>query len=249
MCGRFTLTLPDYGTLARTLGVEVDPELAALYRPRYNVAPTDVHVVLRAKGGRREVVLARWGLVSSWAPDRSGAAKQINARSETAAQKPAFRDAFERRRCVVPADGFFEWAGPKGKRRPIWYHPAEGGLLRLAGLYESWRDPATGERERTFTILTTDANALVAPVHDRMPAVLLPADVDAWLGGPPGTEAEGAEAARSLLRPAPPELLVATPVSPRVNAVGNDDPGCLAPEAPPAGETLSLFGDDRGARR
>ncbi len=237
MCGRFTLTLPDYDTLARALGVVVDPELAARYRPRYNVAPTNVHLVVRDGDAGRQVVSARWGLVNAWAKDRSAGLKQINARSETAAEKPAFRSAFATRRCVVPADGFLEWDGPKGARRPVWFHAADGGLVRLAGLYESFDDPTTGERERTFTILTTPPNDLVAPVHDRMPAVLLPADVSAWLAG-----STDVATARALLRPARAGLLVATAVSPRVNAVGNDDPGCLAPADPPRGETLPLFG-------
>jgi putative SOS response-associated peptidase YedK len=236
MCGRYTLTTPDYDTLARALGVVVDPELAALYRPRYNVAPTTLCLVVRDATGGREIVRARWGLVNSWSKDRSVGAKQINARSETAADKPAFRAAFAKRRCVVPADGFYEWQGPKGARQPVWFHAPGGDLLAFAGLYESFDDPSTGERERTFTILTTGPNARVAPVHDRMPAVLAPADVEAWLA--PGTEAA---AARALLRPAPDGLLVATLVSSRVSSVGNDDPGCLAPPEPPRGQTLSLF--------
>ncbi len=239
MCGRYTLTYPDYETLARALGVDVDPELAALYRPRYNVAPTDTSFVLRVKDGRREIVPARWGLVNSWAKDRSSAAKQINARSETAPKRPAFRDAFERRRCVVPADGFFEWTGAKGQRRPIWYHRPGGELLTLAGLYESWRDPATGVLERTFTILTTAANALVAPVHDRMPAVLVGDEVNAWLGAGQGAAID----AHALLHPAPETLLVATPVSKRANTVEHDDPACLAEaeaEAEPEAEAVAV---------
>jgi putative SOS response-associated peptidase YedK len=236
MCGRYTLTTPDYDTLARALGVVVDPELAALYRPRYNVAPTTVCLVVRERDGGREIVRARWGLVNSWAKDRSAGPKQINARSETAPDKPAFRAAFAKRRCVVPADGFYEWQGAKGARQPIRYHAPDGGLLAFAGLYESWDDPSTGERERTFTILTTAANELVAPVHDRMPAVLAPGDVPAWLAAD-----TDAARARALLGPAPAGVLVATPASPRVNAVGNDDPGCLAPPEPPRGVTLSLF--------
>lgn len=240
MCARFTLTLPDYDALARALGVAIDPELAAFYRPRYNVAPTQVHLVVRADDGTREVVRARWGLVTRWA--RSAGPKLINARSETAPVKPAFREAFARRRCIVPTDGFYEWSGAKGERQPIWLHPADGGLLCLAGLYESAVEPTTGVCEHTFTILTTEPNALVASIHDRMPAVLLPEDVDAWLGIPTTTSAANDEAARACLRPAPMGLLVATAVSSRVNAVRNDDPSCLAPAGPQLGETLSLFG-------
>lgn len=240
MCARFTLTLPDYDALARALGVDVDLAIAAFYRPRYNVAPTQVHLLLRAEHGKREVVRARWGLVNRWA--RAAGPKLINARSETAAVKPAFREAFARRRCVVPTDGFYEWTGEKGERQPIWLHPADGGLLRLAGLYESATEPATGVCEHTFTILTTESNALVAPIHDRMPAVLLPEDVDAWLDLPTAPSAANDEAARACLRPAPRSLLVATAVSSRVSSVRSDDPSCLAPAGPRLGETLPLFG-------
>lgn len=225
MCGRFTLTETDFDALAEALGVATAPDSeawaarAAQYRPRYNVAPTNEHWVLRVKEGERELVPATWGLVNSWAKDTSGAFRQINARSETAKTRPAFRDAFERRRCVVPADGFFEWVGPKSARKPLWFHAPDGGLLRLAGLYESWRDPKTDAWRRTFTILTTAANDVVAVAHDRMPVILAANDVGPWLHG--GSEA--------LLHPAPSDWIVATPVSPRVNSVKNDDPECLEP--------------------
>jgi putative SOS response-associated peptidase YedK len=230
MCGRFTLTLPDYAALARALGVALEPTYAGLYRPRYNVAPTDTHWILRARDGGRELVAARWGLVNSWSRDMSSGPRQINARSESARTKPAFREAFQRRRCVVPADGFFEWSGTKGHRRPLWYHSEARELLHLAGLYESWRNPDTGEWQRTFTILTTPANDLVAPVHDRMPAVLLASDVDRWLASEEG-EGVSAREAQGLLRPAPAGLLVSSAASSRVNSVKNDDEGCLAPDA------------------
>ncbi len=233
MCGRFTLSLPTYSDLANLLGATPDPAIEALYRPRYNVAPTNVHLVLRAHEGHRELVPARWGLINHWAKDASSAARQINARSETARQRPAFRDALERRRCVVPADGFYEWTGPKGARRPLWFHAPSGGLLHLAGLYESWRNPETGEPVRTFTILTTAANDLIAPMHDRMPAILSADDVDAWLAVPDGVakedgeEAVSAEEASALLRPAANDALVPRPVSTRVNAVTYDGPDLL----------------------
>ncbi len=250
MCGRFTLIVPDFETLARALGVDHAPddqswaERAAAYRPRFNVAPTDPHWIVRIKEERRELVPARWGLVNSWSKDPSGAFKQINARAETARTRPAFREAFEKRRCVVPADGFFEWVGPKTGRRPIWFHapPArEGeppGLLLLAGLYESWRDPGRDAWMRTFTILTTAANDVVAVAHDRMPAMLAPEEVGEWL--------HGADA--SLLRPAPHDALVPTFVSPRVNSVKNDDAACLEEVAAPAPEAPSLTGKRTAAR-
>ena len=244
MCGRFTLTETDFDALAEALGVTAAPNAeewaarAALYRPRYNVAPTEQHWLVRVKEGERELVPASWGLINSWAKDASGAFRQINARSETAKSRPAFRDAFQRRRCVVPADGFFEWVGPKNARRPVWFHAADGGLLRLAGLYESWRDPKTDALRRTFTVLTTAANDVVAMAHDRMPVILAANDVGPWLHG-------GGE---ELLHPAPSEWLVATPVSPRVNSVKNDDPQCLEPVPLPIEEAGSAEqGAPRGA--
>jgi putative SOS response-associated peptidase YedK len=231
MCGRFTLTRKSMEELATALDVEARPGDAALYRPRYNIAPTDQHWILRTMQERRELLPAAWGLVNSWQGDAKSAFKQINARSETAPARPAFRDAYERRRCVVPADGFFEWTGTKQARRPIWFHPPDGGLILFAGLQESWRNPATDAWQRTFTILTTSANELVAPVHDRMPVILPPERIDEWLHIP-ATEADRkryAESLGPLLAPADERALVATEVSPRVNAVANDDPACLTP--------------------
>ena len=141
------------------------------------------------------------------------------------------REAFLSRRCVVPADGFFEWTGTKDARQPVWYHAPDDALLVFAGLYESWRNPADGEWRRTFTILTTNANEVVEPVHDRMP-VVLPRDVVAdWLHIPAdeSEQASYAKEVKALLKPAPAEMLVATEVSRRVNSVANDDEACLAP--------------------
>lgn len=273
MCARYTLTVPDFGALARLLLVPVDPELERRYRPRYNVAPGTRQLVLRAARRRaapgataapepaRTLSVASWGLIHGGAADPETAMRHVNARSEGARFKPAFRESFAERRCVVPADGFYEWTGPKGARRPIWFHPRAGGLLHLAGLYEGWRDPATGKGIWTFTILTTDSSDAVAPVHDRMPAILDPSEVDAWLGLAGAITPEEAEA---LLRPAAPGLLEARAVSRRVNAVENDDPSLLTEEPaevrPPAqvkeqdaGEdaqlALPLFGGPSGRRR
>lgn len=191
------------------------------YRPRYNIAPTDAHWIVRMRYEDREVLAAKWGLINFWMTDRKQAFKNINARAETVQSLPSFREAFMRRRCVVPADGFFEWTGPKEDRKPIWFHPSDGGLLLFAGLYDSWR-PKPFEKERTFTILTTRANALLEPVHDRMPVILEDDAVDEWLyvRQTPASLVE-------LLRPAREDLLVATAVSTRVNSVKNDDPQCL----------------------
>jgi putative SOS response-associated peptidase YedK len=163
--------------------------------------------------------------VNSWARDAKRAAQQINARAETVARMPAFREALKSRRCVVPADGFFEWVGARDARRPLWFHRPDGGLLLFAGLYESWQ-PSPDAWQRTFTIMTTSSNSLMAPVHDRMPVVLTGEDVDEWLH----PRQEDVRELQRLLRPPPDDLLLATPVSPRVNSVKNDDPECLVPQ-------------------
>ncbi len=211
------------------LDASFDEAVASQYRPRYNIAPTDQHWIVRTKRERRELLPATWGLVNSWAPDAKGAARQINARSESAPSRPAFREAFEKRRCIVPADGFFEWSGTKEARRANWYHASDGDLLLFAGLYESWRNPQADAYQRTFTILTTTANEIVEPVHDRMPVILPPERLDDWLHIPSTDPAAYAKSVRELLRPADARVLVASAVSPRVNSVANDDAACLAP--------------------
>jgi putative SOS response-associated peptidase YedK len=230
MCGRFTMTYPDAELLAAELGVPV--ESLPGYRPRFNIAPTDEHFILRIKDEVREVIPARWGLVNSWAKDRKDAARQINARAETLAARPAFRDAYARRRCVVPADGFYEWRREaNGSRVPFRFHRPDGRLVLMAGLYESWRSEP-GTWERTFTIVTTRANGVVSALHDRMPVVLGEEEADRWMfANTPRAELT------SLLAPAPEGWLLMTAVSPRVNKVENDDPSVL--EAP-AGQSMLL---------
>ena len=223
MCGRATLTVVDYPTLASALGVEAKPEHAALYRPRWNLAPTDPHwIVRKGESGERELEPAHWGLVNFWAKDTKRAAQQINARAEEVAGKPAFREAYRKRHCLVPVDGFYEWVGPAKRRQPIWFHRADSGLILLAGLWEDWKNRETGEKRRTFTVLTRDAKGLQANYHDRMP-VIVPASYQAtWLDTREGEE------------PPPwpdyvePELL-AQEVSRRANSVKNDDPSVLGP--------------------
>jgi putative SOS response-associated peptidase YedK len=208
MCGRFTLTERDLVRLAHALGAAVDPALAAAWRPRYNVAPGQEALVVRDAGGLR-LERARFGLAAGSGPLR------INARVETAAERRAFRAAWAARRCAVPADGFYEWAGARRDRRPIWFHDPAGRPLFFAALL--------GEEEGglAFSILTTAAGGPVAALHDRMPVLLPEGGLRSWLAGgdPPGAAPEGA--------------LIGTPASPRVNAVANDDPGCLAPPEPP----------------
>jgi putative SOS response-associated peptidase YedK len=208
-----TLSKRELQEIADELAAVFDPEAAAAYRPRYNVAPTDLHFVLRASEGKRRLEPARWGLPSTVA----GRPPLINARAESAPVKDAFRAAYVGGRCVVPADGFYEWkripAGGKTSRQPFWIHRADGKLLLMAGLWDAGR----------FAVLTTTPNQLVGTIHDRMPAILTEAEAASWLVDP----------SQKLLHPAADGLLEARPVSERVNSVRNDDPGCLAPPSPP----------------
>jgi putative SOS response-associated peptidase YedK len=222
MCGRFTITRRDGNALAAELGVPADSLVD--YRPRYNVAPTQPHFIVRIRYENREVIPATWGLVRSGSKHASMAAKTINARSETVETRAAFRDAFQERRCVVPADGFFEWTGPKTARQPTWFHREDSGLLLFAGLYEAWQKER-GDWQTTFTILTTTANAVLASYHDRMPVILADRDADDWMD----PRAPEPRALKRLLAPAPDDLLIATPVSPDVNNVENDSPELLKP--------------------
>jgi len=228
MCGRMTLTRREWDdvlselaealTAAGTLAAE--PGAATLYRPRYNVAPTQPHPIVRKASGRLTLGFSTWGLLAR----ARGKLPVINIRAETAPFKSGFQEAYVSRRCVVPADGFFEWQPAPGGRRPLWFHRPDDKLLLLAGLYDQ-----EGTGQPRFGILTTGPNRLMAPVHDRMPVLLSSEEAVAWL----------AEPSQKLLHPAPEALLLATPVSLRVNSVKNDDPGCLAP--PGARGQTSLF--------
>jgi putative SOS response-associated peptidase YedK len=201
----------------------------------WNRAPTQEALVVRRhpETGARHLDALRWGLVPRWAKDASGAAKMINARAETLAEKPAFRDAFARRRCLVTADGFYEWRTEGRSKQPFAIALAGGEPMALAGLWEGWRAP-DGSILRSCTIITTSANAKLAAIHHRMPVILPRADWPRWLGE---TAAEPAEL-QALLRPLPPEDVLAWPVSPRVNRVAENDAGLLARDPlamPPAG--------------
>ena len=220
MCGRYTLSRREADQLAFELGIPV--EQLADYRPRFNIAPGQRQWIVRMEYEDREALQARWGLINHWAKDRNTGYKQINARAETAHGRPAFRDAFKKRRCVVPADGFYEWTGPKTGRQPLWFHRPDGGLLLFAGLYESWQ-PEPDVWEPTYTIITTDANGTVGQVHNRMPVILPEERIDDWLH----PREEDVEKLRGFLVPAADELLISTPVSRRVNSVKNDDPELL----------------------
>lgn len=223
MCGRYSITQP-VEAIQRVFCVSERPNLP----PRYNVAPTqDVPAVRRGEDGERHLALLRWGLIPFWADDASIGSRMINARAESAAQKNAFRTAFRRRRCLIVADGFYEWQKPAtkgGRKQPYRVTLTDGGLFAFAGLWESWREPASGETVESCAILTTDANEDLAQIHERMPVILDPAGYDTWLD--PDTDPADAQA---LLSPYPAERLTAYPVPTRVNAVANDDPGVIEP--------------------
>jgi putative SOS response-associated peptidase YedK len=227
MCGRFTMTRRDRHELAAMLGIP-ESELGD-YTPRFNIAPTQPHFVLKTRYESREAMRATWGLVNSWAKDASRASMCINAKAETVEKLPSFREAFEKGRCVVPADGFYEWRGPKARREPLWIHPADGALLLFAGLFEAWQ-PQLGEWRTTFTIITTTANRTIEAIHNRMPVILDEAGAADWMNG---REPDPLSLKR-LLAPAPDDLLVLRPASPLVNCVKNEGPELL--------EDLSLFG-------
>jgi putative SOS response-associated peptidase YedK len=238
MCGRFTLTWEEWRQVADALGVQDERDVAASYRPRFNIAPTDEHFIITSEFERRKARRARWGLVNRCAKNNSRASQCINAKAETLEQRPTFSEAFQQRRCVVPADGFFEWTGPKAKRQPLWIHPRAGGLLFFAGLYESWY-PGKDRPEVTFTIVTCAANPVLVTIHDRMPVVLDESAADDWMN-PRETDPL---LLKRLLVPAPNDLLAMRPASPLVNSVKNEGPALLEfNEIAP----LDLFGSRRG---
>lgn len=248
MCGRYTLIA---NAEAIRLLFEVLPFDERLVAPRYNIAPTQPIVVVRQGPKGRELVPMRWGLIPWWAKDPKSLPLMINARAEQVAERPAFRDAFKYRRCLVPASGFYEWqARGKGPKQPFLAGPGEirpgdDSLIAFAGLWETWLG-ADGSEIDTAAIVTTDANDLLRPIHDRMPVVLEQQDFAAWLS----QKTDPAEA-QALLKPAPEALFRLTPVSRRVNSVENDDPGLLepmreAPEREP--EATSLTASERQLR-
>jgi putative SOS response-associated peptidase YedK len=214
MCGRFAFYSPTEA-VARLFGTPPGADLPA----RYNIAPTQDAPVIRARAsGGRELVALRWGLIPFWARDAKIGNRLINARAETVAAKPAFRQAFRKRRCLVLADGFYEWQKTADGKQPWFISLAGGGPCALAGLWESWRGDDAAPLE-TCSIITTRPNELMARLHDRMPAILLDAAVDRWLD-----PAADAAALTDLLAPIPDHRLAAAPVSRRVNSPANDGP-------------------------
>lgn len=223
MCGRFTLFAPG-NVLARMFGIEDAPVLA----PRYNIAPSQPVVSVRVApdGGGREFAPLRFGLIPSWSKDPSIGDRLINARAETVSVKPSFRSAFRRRRCLVPADGFYEWRRTPGRKQPHYIAFRDGRPFAIASLWERWEGP-DGSAVETCALITTAANDVVSPIHDRMPVILDPKDFDLWLD----PEAKANESLTSLLRPFPAEDMTAFPVGFRVNDPKVDSPACIVPLA------------------
>ena len=218
MCGRYALTsAPD--VIAQRFDLLWVPEFTA----HFNIAPGQMIPVVRDMGQGRELATLKWGLIPSWAKDPNIGVKLINARAETLAAKSAFRGAYRRRRCLVPADAFYEWKPIGGRKQPYCIRMADQTPFGMAGLWEHWMNPS-GPAVETCTIITTDANALVRDLHERMPVILAQGDYAAWLDA-------GNAKAQELLKPFPPEQLEIYPVSLRVNNVKNDDAECLAPLA------------------
>jgi putative SOS response-associated peptidase YedK len=229
MCGRYTLTIsPDQ--LRAVFHLEAAPP--ADLAPRFNIAPTQAVAVVPNEGPRH-VEMFQWGLIPSWAKDSKIGNSLINARAETVAEKPAFRAAFKKRRCLVLADGFYEWrregTGRGARKTPMFIQMKDGRPFAFAGLWEAWKPkdaPADSDPLRTCTILTTSANALMEPIHDRMPVILPPEAFDLWLA----VGELAPDKAQALLKPFDAESMTARPVSSRVNNPKDDAPEILVAE-------------------
>ncbi|MBN9669213.1 SOS response-associated peptidase [Roseibium aggregatum] len=222
MCGRLALTTPP--DAVRTFFGYID---RPNFPPRFNIAPTQPLAIVRRDHGQRRFHLVRWGLIPSWVKDPSSFTLLINARAETAAEKPSFRAAVRHHRCLVPASGFYEWRRTPDGKQPFWIHPADGDILAFAGLWDTWCDPDGGDID-TGAILTMQSNRMMSEIHHRMPVILKPDAFDDWLD----TANVDRREAMKLLQPVEDDFLVATPVSTRVNKVVNDDPDVQRPADP-----------------
>ncbi len=216
MCGRYSLSTPG-DELAEVFDLTESLEV----EPRFNIAPTQEAPIVRQEGSGRRISICRWGLIPCWADDVSIGARMINARSESAHQRPAFRDSFRRRRCLVPADGFYEWKTVGNDRQPYFFSRPDGEPFAFAGLWDRWL--GGDEPLESYSVLTAPANGVVGEVHDRMP-VILPADVwGPWLAAGD----EELDRIRQLLQPLPDDAVVSRPVSTFVNSPFNDSPRCI----------------------
>ena len=221
MCGRFTLRTPA-SQLVQQFLLDVDSQLT----PRFNIAPTQRVAAVRQQDGARQLVGLRWGMIPSWTKDASVGSRMINARGETVASKPSFRSALKRRRCLVLADGYYEWKKEGSQKQPYFIRLRDDQPFAFAGLWEAWQDPMAEKGDppwETCTIITTDANELSASIHDRMPVILDAADHELWLD----PDLQEAAPLQPLLRPYPSGEMTADPVSTHVNKPAHDDPRCV----------------------
>ena len=217
MCGRFTQRA-DSKKLAESFGVTEVPTVEA----RYNIAPTQEVLGVSQSPDGRGATFYKWGLVPSWVKDTSMGARLINARSETVADKPAFRQAFKQRRCIIPADGFYEWQRTEGRKQPFFFRMRDERLFGFAGLWERWEGEG-GEVINSCAILTTEANQVLQPVHDRMPVILHPDDYELWLGA----DARELDLVKEMLRPYPAEAMLGYPVGTSINSPRNQGAGLI----------------------
>ena len=224
MCGRVIQSSASV-SYAIVGGMNVRDGRVHNYPPRWNGAPSQDLLVIRCNHKTGEVSLdpLRWGLIPYWCEDPKGGRKPINAKCETVRTLPSFREAYRKRRCILPVDGFFEWKAIKGQKskQPYAIAMKDGTPFGIGGLWENWHDPTSGEWVRTFAIITTDANELVAEIHDRMPLILAPADCTRWLSNEPDPG--------DLMRPFSAEPMQMWPISTRVNKPENDDPSIVKP--------------------
>jgi putative SOS response-associated peptidase YedK len=233
MCGRYSLSSPDADLLSRRFNVGESAKIASEEEPRFNIAPTDpVLAVRRVEDDRNELGRLRWGLVPGRWAEKGGGRPLINARAESIESQPAFRESFAQRRCLIPADGFYEWLSDERGKRPLWFSRADGELFAFAGIWAELPERSGDGVLHSCAIVTTEPNQLVARVHDRMPVVLSPELEAAWLD--PDADAG---ALRRLLAPAPDDLLVAREVGDYVNSVREDGPHLIEPRE----EQKSLF--------
>ncbi|MEL6327223.1 MAG: SOS response-associated peptidase [Cyanobacteria bacterium J06626_23] len=227
MCGRYTQTKSGE-VLAKTFNLVETPDVP----PRYNIAPSQPILAVAAPEGARQLRAFQWGLVPSWSKDPTIGNRMINARAETVAEKPSFRAAFKRRRCLIVADGFYEWKKIDGQKtkQPFYIHLKGHAPFGFAGLWEHW-EGGDGSYLETCTILTTAPNALMEPIHNRMPVIVNPDDYDTWLDPERGEFRQDRGLLESLLRPYEAEHMEAYPVSTQVNSPRNENPDCLEPLA------------------
>ncbi len=224
MCGRYTL-LPDAKTWSSAFSLtNAATQQISMLSPNYNVAPTQDVPILRdnPETGERELAFARWGLIPPWAKDAKFGYRTINARAETVAEKPSFRAAFRKRRCLIPASGFYEWKKTGSTKQPYLIQMQDETPIAFAGLWESWQNPQDDAIVQSCTVIVTNANAFMKPIHDRMPVILSPDDYSRWLD-------PTADAGKSLLTPCPSDWLASYPVSTYVNSPKNNDSQCIKP--------------------